>query len=150
MAKQRKVALLVEWSRAFGRGVLHGIANYVKAHEGWKIYQTERRLCDEAPEWLQDWEGDGVIARIENKQLLKKIRKMNVPVVDLFENRGTKGIPSPTTDNRAIALLAADHLIERGFKHFAYCGLPGIYSSEIRGDFFCKSSEPSRIRSQHL
>lgn len=136
MPERRKIALLIEWSRAYGRGVLAGIANYVKAHESWKIYQTERRLCDGAPGWLKNWQGDGIIARIENRELLGAIRKLGVPVVDLFEHRSTEGIPGVITDNRAIAHLAADHLIERGLKHFAYCGLPGIYSSEARGECF--------------
>ncbi len=136
MPERRKIALLIEWSRAYGRGVLGGIANYVKAHETWKIYQTERRLCDAAPGWLKDWSGDGVIARIENAELLSEIRKLDVPVVDLFEHRSTEGIPGVITDNRAIAHRAADHLIERGLEHFAYCGLPGVYSSEARGECF--------------
>lgn len=136
MAERRKIALLIEWSRAYGRGVLSGIANYVQAHQTWKIYQTERRLCDAAPEWLRHWRGDGIIARIENEELLGAIRKLDVPVVDLFEHRSTETIPGVITDNRAIAHLAAEHLIERGLEHFAYCGLPGIYSSETRGECF--------------
>ncbi|MHB8897130.1 MAG: XylR family transcriptional regulator [Thermoguttaceae bacterium] len=136
MAERRKVALLIEWSRAYGRGVLAGIANYVKAHETWKIYQTERRLCDGAPGWLRNWQGDGIIARIENEELLKAVRKLDVPVVDLFEHRSTEGIPGVITDNGAVARLAADHLVERGLEHFAYCGLPGVYSSEVRGECF--------------
>ncbi len=136
MAERRRIALLIEWSRAYGRGVLAGIANYVKAHETWKIYQTERRLCDGPPGWLKSWQGDGIIARIENEELLKAIRRLGVPVVDLFEHRSTDGIPGVITDNRAIAHLAADHLIERGLEHFAYCGLPGVYSSEARRECF--------------
>ncbi len=136
MPERRKIALLIEWSRAYGRGVLGGIANYVKAHETWKIYQTERRLCDGAPGWLRNWQGDGIIARIENEELLSAIRRLDVPVVDLFEHRSTEGMPGVITDNRAIAHLAADHLIERGLEHFAYCGLPGVYSSEARGECF--------------
>ena len=136
MAKRRKIALLIEWSRAFGRGVLQGISDYVKAHGSWKIYHTERCLCDGAPKWLKDWQGDGVIARIENAELLDQIRRMNIPVVDLFEHATSDGVPGVITDNRAIAHLAADHLIDRGLQHFAYCGLPGIYSSRSRGEHF--------------
>ncbi len=136
MAQRRKIALLIEWSRAYGRGVLAGIADYVKAHETWKIYQTERRLCDGPPGWLKNWQGDGIIARIENQEVLDVVRELEVPVVDLFEHRSTDGIPGVITDNRAIAHLAAEHLIKRGLKHFAYCGLPGVYSSEARGECF--------------
>ena len=136
MAERRRIALLIEWSRAYGRGVLAGIAKYAKAHETWKIYQTERRLCDAAPGWLKDWQGDGIIARIENEELLQEIRQLDVPVVDLFEHRSTEGIPGIIPDNGSIARLAADHLIERGLEHFAYCGLPGVYSSDVRGECF--------------
>ncbi len=136
MAERRKVALLVEWSRAYGRGVLHGVADYVQAHETWKVYQTERSLCDAAPAWLANWTGDGIIARIENRKLAKQIKQMNLPTVDLFGHKDIKDVPIVITDDRAVVRLAADHLIDRGLKHFAYCGLHGIYSSEIRSKYF--------------
>jgi LacI family transcriptional regulator len=31
-------------------------------------------------------------------------------------------IPWVETDDAAIARMAAEHLLERGFKHFAFCG----------------------------
>ena len=136
MAQRRKIALLIEWSRAYGRGVLGGIANYVRAHGTWKTYQTERRLCDAAPEWLRDWHGDGIIARIESRTLLTQLRRLQLPTVDLFEHSHTDGFSGVITDNRAIAHLAAEHLIERGLEHFAYGGLPGVYSSDTRGEHF--------------
>ena len=136
MAKRRKIAVLIEWSRAYGRGALRGIARYVNAHRTWKVYQTERGLCDDAPGWLRGWDGDGIIARIESDQLLRQIRYMKLPAVDLFEHCRTKRIPSVITNNRTIAYMAADHLIERGLEHFAYCGLPGVYSSDARSNCF--------------
>ncbi len=136
MVKRYRIALLIEWSRTYGRGVLSGIARYVKAHHTWKVYQTERRLCDAAPGWLKGWQGDGVIARIENDDLVRQLRRMNLPTIDLFEHRGNHGMPAVVTDNRAIAQLAAEHLLERGLRHFAYCGLPGVYSSDARCEHF--------------
>ena len=107
--------------RAYGRGVLGGIADYVRAHGTWKIYQTERRLCDGPPGWLKTWNGDGIIARIETWSARQT--QMNLPVVDLFEHRNGGGVRC-LTDNCAIARLAAEHLIAQGLEHFAYCGLP--------------------------
>jgi len=132
----RKVALLVEWSRNYGRGVLRGIGRYAQAHRRWKVYQTERRLSDTAPSWLRRWQGDGIIARIENRRLAAQIKRLGLPVVDLFEHEDAEGIPAVLTDNRAIARLAAEHLCERGLSHFAYCGLPGVFSSDERGRHF--------------
>ncbi len=128
----RQVALLVESSRVYGRGVLRGIGKYVQAHGKWKVYHTERKLSEMAPPWLRTWQGDGVIARIENQKLAGRIRQLRLPVVDLFEHENMADIPAVLTDNDAIARLAAEHLIGRGLEHFAYCGLPGVYSSDER------------------
>ncbi len=128
----RHVALLVEWSRAYGRGVLRGVSRYVQAHGRWKVYHTERRLWDVAPPWLRRWKGDGIIARIENPRLAAQVQRLKVPWVDLFDRGGASPMPVVMTDDRAIARLVAEHLIDCALKHFAYCGLPGIYSSDQR------------------
>ena len=128
----RQVALLVEWSRAYGRGVLRGIGKYVQTHGRWEVYHTERNLSDTAPSWLRKWKGDGIIARIENPRLAGQIKRMQIPFVDLYEHEGKERLSTVLTDNGAIARLAAGHLIERELKHFAYCGLPGIFSSDER------------------
>lgn len=128
----RRVAILVEWSRNYGRGVLRGIGKYVQAHGRWKVYHTERKLSEAAPSWLRGWRGDGIIARIESRKLASQIKQLRLPVVDLFEHEDRDSFPAVLTDNRAIARLAAEHLIERGLRHFAYCGLPGVDSSSER------------------
>ncbi len=43
-----RVALLVGWSRVYGRGVLRGIGRYVQAHRRWKVYHSERKLSETA------------------------------------------------------------------------------------------------------
>lgn len=128
----RQVALLVEWSRVYGRGVLRGIGNYVQTPGRWRVYHTERKLSDAAPSWLRKWRGDGIIARIENRRLAEQIKRLRLPVVDLFEHENRNRLPAVLTDNRAIAQLAAEHLRERELTHFAFCGFPGIYSSDER------------------
>lgn len=128
----RQVALLVESSRVYGRGVLRGIGNYVQAHGTWKVYHSERKLSEVAPSWLRTWTGDGIIARIESRTLAAQIKQLRLPVVDLFDHADQNDIPTVLTDNDAIARLAAEHLIERGLERFAYCGFPGVYSSDER------------------
>ena len=38
----RRVALLVETSKAFGRGVLRGVSRWLCEHEPWSLYADER------------------------------------------------------------------------------------------------------------
>jgi LacI family transcriptional regulator len=126
----RRVALMVEWSRVFGRGVLRGIGKYVQTHGRWKVDFTERKLSETAPGWLRHWKGDGIIARIEDGELARQIESLEIPVVDLYGGIGH--IPAVITDHRAIGRMAAEHLIERGLQRFAYCGYPGVYPSDER------------------
>ena len=135
-----RIAVLVEWSRAYGRGILGGIADYVGTHNRWKVFHTERRLCDGAPPWFDAWEGDGIIARTENPGLLEKIHRKRLPTVELFRLEPRNGTPLTTvqTDETAVAQMAADHLMDRGLRQFAYCGLPGVSGSETRGERFAQ------------
>ncbi|MCC9604130.1 DNA-binding transcriptional regulator [Stieleria sp. JC731] len=123
MAKKRKsVALLIETSNAYARGVLRGIAAYVHEHEQWSIYLTEQERGGLPPSWLQTWNGDGVIARIENQATAKVIQELSIPVVDVSAARHVPEVPCVETDDAAIAGLAYAHLRERGFKQFGFCG----------------------------
>lgn len=134
--RRRRVALLVETSRSYGRGLLRGIGSYVRMHQRWSVFHQERSLRDGPPPWLADWKGDGIIARLENRQLVRAVRRLNLPTVDLRGRYALPGIPVLDTDERSVAHLAAEHLLERGFRHFAFCGFNGAVYSERRLKYF--------------
>jgi len=78
-----KVALLIETSNAYARGLLGGIQAYIREHRPWSVYLDEQSRGDQPPRWLKKWKGDGIIARIENPAYNKK---------DVMENDSTKRI----------------------------------------------------------
>lgn len=129
------IALVIESSRGYGRALLAGVARYARDHGPWSINWQDRGMSDPIPEWLGGWRGDGVIARVETRAVERALAKLNVPVVDV---RGTFDLAWPLvdTDNRAVAEMAAEHLIERGFKRFAYCGFAGVNYSLARQQHF--------------
>ncbi len=135
-----RVGLLIESSRAYGRGVLQGIGSYAREHGPWSLDIEERLLSDDEPTWISSWEGDGIIARVESRLLEEALRRTATPIVDV---RGTHDVDMPVidTDNRAVATMAASHLIERGFRSFAFCGYGGLNYSELRRDAFCSYVE---------
>ena len=141
MQKRLNIAVLVEWSRAYGRGVLAGVAEYVQAHGRWRIFHTERRLSDDGPAWFEGWQGDGIIARVENPRLLEQIRRKRLPTVELYRLDTADGFAKVVTDEPMVGRLAADHLIEQGLRRFAFCGLPGVIVSEARERYFVKHLE---------
>ena len=118
----RHVALLIETSNAYARGLLRGIRNYVLEHGQWSMYLGEQRRGESAPQWLADWRGDGIIARIETSAIARVIESLSIPSVDVSAARYMPGIPYVETDDPVISRFAAEHLRERGFRQLAFCG----------------------------
>jgi LacI family transcriptional regulator len=116
--KRRSVALLIETSNAYARGLLGGIMEYVRQHQPWSIYLPELGRGDVPPRWR----GDGIIARIETKAIARMVDRAGLPVVDVSAGRHLPSIPWLETDDGAITRLAVDHLLSRGFRHLAFCG----------------------------
>ena len=135
-SRRPRVALLIESSRAFGRGLLLGIAKYVREHGPWSIFLQERSLRDLSPGWLKNWSGDGIIARVEDRTMAQAIRRLGLPAVDLRCLLPNLELPSVRPRDASIARLAAEHLLERGFRHFAFCGFTGADYSDARRDSF--------------
>ncbi len=131
-----RVALLIESSRAYGRRTLFGVARYVREHRPWSIFLQERSLGEKCPEWLKDWKGDGIIARVESRQIAEGIKRLRIPAVDVRYLLRNLGWPSVRPDDAAAARLAFEHLRERGFRQFAFCGFNGADYSDVRRDSF--------------
>lgn len=125
MRTDRRVALIVETSSAYGRALLKGIIRYMRANEEWSVFFEERALTSELPAWLEGWHGDGIIARSMTRWLMDTVQRTGVPLVNLFDRDRVAGIPTACSDQAAIGRMAAEHLIERGYKAFAFCGYQG-------------------------
>jgi LacI family transcriptional regulator len=136
MRNRPAVALLVEMSNSHARGMMHGIRRYIREHRPWTIQFGEQSRDAAPPRWLRRWRGDGIIARISDARVAEAVLDTGAPAVDIGSLQLVPGLPSVETDNEAIGRLAAEHLVERGFKHFGYRGIGGISWSEVRGRHF--------------
>jgi LacI family transcriptional regulator len=119
---RRRIALLVETSNAYARGLLTGIINYMRAHEHWSVEFPEQGRGELAADFLKQWRGDGLIARIETPQIARALRRLRMPIVDLSAGRFLPHVPWFETDDVQIARLALDHFRERGLQRLAYVG----------------------------
>jgi len=133
---RRSVSLLIETSNSYARGVLEGVVEFVRQHEGWSIYLPEQERGGRPPAWLSRWNGDGIIARIETDEIARAMRRTGLPVVDVSAARHLPDIPWVETDDAGIARIAAEHLIERGFRNLAFCGDPAFNWSIWRKQHF--------------
>ncbi len=88
----------------------------------WEIHFTEQGRGDEPPPWFHNWHGHGIIARIENSQIEEAVAATKLPVVNVSSNTVKRSFPTVASDSDAVCAVAAQHLLERGFRLFGYCG----------------------------
>lgn len=127
-----RVALCVETSLASGRDMLLGIARYASAFGPWSIYHEPSSLSEAVPRGFARWRGDGIIARVTDAATADMLTRTGIPVVDILGESRSDRLPLVHVDNAAISELAAKHLLERGFRSFAFCGMEGFRWSRER------------------
>src|SRR5918997_2513284 len=121
-APTRHVALIVETSNAYARGVLAGIRRFAAERPRWSFYLAEHSRHETDFSWLQGWNGHGVLARIENEETARFIRELGLPTVDLSAKGLAPELPCVETDDDTIARWAVEHFAERGLQQMAFCG----------------------------
>jgi len=139
-----RVAVLIEASNAYGRGLLEGIHRYLREHDPWTILLPEHGRGLPPLEMLARWKGDGVIARIETEAIARALgrlrRRHSLAIVDVSAARLLADVPYVETDDAAIARIAVDHFFERDFRHLAFLGDERFRWSGNRCDAFVASA----------
>ncbi len=136
MKKIPHVALLVETSNAYCRSLLQGVAAFVREQQPWSIYLAEHERGASIPSWLLRWDGDGIIARVENEEIAREIVKTELPVVNVSAEDIIETMHVVVVDEEAKARIVVDHLLERGYQEFAFCGISGFGWAATRERLF--------------
>ncbi|MEQ8848891.1 DNA-binding transcriptional regulator [Botrimarina sp.] len=134
------VALLIETSREYGRGLLRGVARYVQEHGPWSIFFEPHGLDDAPPAWLADWDGDGILARVNSERTADAILETGLPAVDVRGALPDHRLPFIGVDNRPVAEMAFNHLRDCGIRHYGFCGTPRGENpnQDLRCDYFVR------------
>jgi LacI family transcriptional regulator len=126
-----------EAPNAYARGLLVGIGEYILSRGPWRVYFAEHGHSERPPSWLRSWDGQGIIARGENQHYAQALAKLAIPMVDMTPSRLLPHCPWVKADDAAVARMAAEHLLERGFRNFAFCGDARFKVAVRRGEHFC-------------
>ena len=130
----KRIILLLETSRAFGRQLIIGIARYSRLNGPWSFYKEPIDLKSSVPH-LTTWKPDGIIMR--DSLITKELLKLRIPTILAIHNSSyPKNLPVIKTDSSSIAKLASEHLIEKGLKNFAFCGFNNYDWSKERRYYF--------------
>ena len=122
----KRVAVLVDTSTSWGRRIHEGIHHYSQRHGRWELF-VEARGMEERLALPRGWHGDGVIARVSTQEMVYELSGLDVPVVNVsgIEIKGVE-FPQVMSDLVEMGKIAADHLLDRGFRNFAYFSLRGL------------------------
>lgn len=132
VSKTKRVAVLTGLDGGYSRQVVRGVTAYVRPTRPW-LMQFAAPTFD-ALALLRRWRPHGILGSISEPQFAAALRRLKTPVV----NWASSGVDLPHVgvDNDAIARLAADYLLRRGFRHLAYCGVSLYSYSRQRGAAF--------------
>ncbi len=141
MIKIPRVILWIENSREYGRQLLRGISKYASLYGPWNFCTAQPFYYEKADNQnkvlslIKKWDADGVIMR--ETPDVEQIKKLGIPaVISTYMSEKIPGMTTVVGDCKGAGIMAAEHLLERGFKKFAYCGLDNMYwSHERRASF---------------
>ena len=142
MVRIPKVILLLETSRGYGRGLLRGIAKYSNLHGPWSFYRDEELFYRKSSNRsllsrLKKWDADGIVMR-EPKES-REILALGLPtIMSPYTTGQFPEIPKFLVDCDAVGRMAAEHLLNRGFQHYAFCGFNNMFWSRDRGESFAQ------------
>ena len=130
MSERRKVVLLLETSRGFGRGLLRGIIRWTQIRDSYLLIGSTGHFEKDVPK-LQAHEKAGIIATLSSVKQCKILKEMNLPTIvvepafhHLMEIYHDMNVSTITVNETGVSKMIADHFLKNGFENFAFCGIP--------------------------
>jgi LacI family transcriptional regulator len=134
-----RVAVLVDTSTSWGRRLVTGINNYAREHGPWQLF-VEARGLEERLQVPRGWRGEGIIARVGSRAMVRDLLAHRLPVINVSGiSLPDANFPRVTTDMHGTTQLAVKHFVDRGFRHFAYFSLLGLPYVTPQQDAFIAS-----------
>jgi LacI family transcriptional regulator len=120
--KGKRIGVLVELTREFGRDLCKGITEFACANEGLIPFFITPETLKRKSE-LKSY--DGFIARVMTDEMAATLATFKKPIADVYYDKPRPGFAIIKTNHSRIGRLAAEHFMERKFKNFAFCGFAG-------------------------
>jgi len=137
LARVRPHVLLVFMTRFEEcTAMLKGVSQYERSHLPWAAFLDDEARAENDPQWLRKKKWHGVISRHTTPALVQNCAELGLPLVDLNDTPPFPGVPKIRPDNVGMGHLGAEHFIERGYRHFGFCGFINDGWSRERRDGF--------------
>jgi len=119
-----RVLLILDLTASMCRRILMGVARYARVHTRWSLAPES---MDSAYTNLAKQAGNyiGMIGmlRVSDAPDLEVVRASGLPAVNVSNNAPPGDFPAVLNDDAEVGRMAAAHLLERGFQHFAFASV---------------------------
>jgi LacI family transcriptional regulator len=135
-----KIILLLDFAEEYSKSLMKGINAYSKEFGPWifcrmPLFHRETIGIDGILKWALEWNADGIIGQLYNRDI-EKIIQAGIPVIAQdFKERFTE-IPNITGGYHEAGQLGADYFLKKGFTNFAFYGFNDIVWSRERAEGF--------------
>jgi LacI family transcriptional regulator len=100
------------------------IARHAEETGRWRfVFSAEASVA--AFKFLRTLDCDGAIVRITSEAMKREAKKIKFPIVNVSSWLADAGVPSVRHDYRALGRMAAEHLLEKGFRRIGCVIVPG-------------------------
>lgn len=142
MLKKFHVYIILKMHQTYDREILHGIASYVRENQNWEVSIKDGCLGELL---VRENSNRGIIINFDIPGSRKFCEDFNDCIVGVGGGGGeydsNSGVYYVSSDSKKIGVLAAENLIGKGLKNFAYCGYEPSFTNrwvKERGDAFCE------------
>lgn len=135
-----------------------GVLRYAQTQGAWELYFNDQhysllgkyRTLEELPPLGVR----GIIMATCNAEKWARVQALGLHGVALCNADPAPGMPAVLTDDEEVGAMAADHFVERGFRHLGFCGSHSVPWDETRWRGFRDRArhhclEPLHFESRH-
>lgn len=134
MDRTRRIALLLDRSLSFVRGVIQGVRVYAADKPNWVLRDGPPRLKLVAH--VRQWKPHGIIAGLVLNRVAQELIRMRTPLIDTaFTLPGLKA-PTVDVDHAAVGRLAAEYFLDRKFVQLGFFGSASTAYSRLQESAF--------------
>jgi len=138
-----RILIDISTSGVWGRSLIRGFVRYSDIYGPWLLsfrypyYLTGHKSL---LSWVKTSKPDGVIMLQPRQSDIPGLLETGVPIiVSGYDREIYPDFANLITDHIAIGDMAAQYLLERKFRTFAFCGYDDFFWSSLRGKGFCDS-----------
>lgn len=136
-----RLILLTDFTESFSYHLLKGVLAYSRNHEPWVVCRMPPSYkniygIEGVIKWAKKWQADAIIGTFNSDDNVDLFRQNGIIAIAQDYKSRFSNIPNITGGYREAGRMAAEFFINKGFRHFAFCGYRDTIWSQERCEGF--------------